>query len=303
NLAETLSKVGPALLQGGHLNTVCEHVKQILEGKSLCQQDPDAEEGDEVLEDQAEFDSVLISAASDLIATLATVLGPDFVQVFGTFLPLIAKYTAKHRSNTDRASAIGTIGEIITGMKGGITQFTEPVLELTFVALSDEDPEVRSNAAFACGVLIENSDQDVSAQYMHLLGALRPLFDVTPNSSQAEMHARDNAAGAVSRMIVKNSAALPLEQILPVLFGALPLKNDYLENTPLYRAIFHLFQTNPQIIMPHVDLLLPAFAVVLDPNGEDQLISEFRGDLVSLIGALNGQIPDKIAASGLTAYL
>jgi importin-4 len=47
---------------------------------------------EEAPEDQAEYDSVLISAAGDLVSSLANVLGADFSQAFGTFFPLIAKY-------------------------------------------------------------------------------------------------------------------------------------------------------------------------------------------------------------------
>jgi hypothetical protein len=65
---------------------------QILEQKALCQQDPDQDEGDEAPEDQAEYDSVLISSAGDLVSALANVLGADFAKAFGTFYPLIAKY-------------------------------------------------------------------------------------------------------------------------------------------------------------------------------------------------------------------
>ena len=50
------------------------------------------EEDEEPLEDQAEYDSVLISSAGDLVAALAATLGPDFVNAFETFFPLIAKY-------------------------------------------------------------------------------------------------------------------------------------------------------------------------------------------------------------------
>ncbi|KIO18208.1 hypothetical protein M407DRAFT_226188 [Tulasnella calospora MUT 4182] len=259
-------------------------------------QDPDADEDDEPLEEQAEFDSVLISATGDLVSALATVLGQDFAQVFGTFLPLIAKYT---RSNTDRASATGTLGEVITGMKGGITAFTEPVLKITTSLLADADPEVRSNAAFATGVLIENSDTDVSPHYGEILQRLSTLFSVQSDSSQSEKHGRDNAAGAVSRMIIKNSAVIPLDQVLPVLYGALPLQNDFLENAPVYRAIFHLFRTSPPVMMNYLNVLLPAFATALSPDTPDQLTPDVRAELVELIRHLQQQVPDQIAAAGL----
>ena len=65
---------------------------QILEQKALCQQDPDQDEDEEPLEDQAEYDSVLISSAGDLVAALASTLVSDFGGAFQRFYPLIAKF-------------------------------------------------------------------------------------------------------------------------------------------------------------------------------------------------------------------
>lgn len=109
-LAETITKVGPAFIEGRkshisgvhitdkmltkplELDPICSIAVQILEQKALCQQDPDQDENDEAPEDQAEYDSVLISSAGDLVAALAEALGADFAQAFGTFFPLISKY-------------------------------------------------------------------------------------------------------------------------------------------------------------------------------------------------------------------
>ena len=65
---------------------------QVLEQKATCQQDPDQDEADEVPEDTAEYDSILISSAGDLVAALATALGPDFASGYEKFAPLIMKY-------------------------------------------------------------------------------------------------------------------------------------------------------------------------------------------------------------------
>jgi len=73
-------------------DAICNIALQILEQKAFCQQDPDQDENEEAPEDQAEYDSVLISSAGDLVASLANALGPDFNQAFNTFFPLISKY-------------------------------------------------------------------------------------------------------------------------------------------------------------------------------------------------------------------
>ncbi len=215
-------------------------------------------------------------------------------------IPLSQK---KNRSLSDRSSAIGTLSEIIGGMKNAITPWTQQLMDLFYNALSDEEPEVQCNAAFACGLLIEHSDVDLSPQYLQILAALRPMFVVAPDSPSAKFNARDNAVGAVARMLVKNTAAIPLDQVLPVFIDALPLRNDYLENRPVFRAIFHLFKTQPAVLHPYLDKLLHVFAFVLDPTSEDQIGDEIRAELVGLIGLLNREEPAKVQAAGLSAFV
>ncbi|KAG5647451.1 hypothetical protein DXG03_009382 [Asterophora parasitica] len=301
-LAETITKIGPAFVEG-HLETICNIAIQILEQKAFCQQDPDQDEDEEAPEDQAEYDSVLISSAGDLVSALASALGADFTPAFNTFFPLIAKYYKKSRSLSDRSSAIGCLAEIIAGMKGAITPSTEPLLELFYRALGDPDAEVQSNAAFAVGQLVENTDVDLAPQYLHLLGALRPLFNVTPDAPAAQLNAKDNATGAVGRLLVRNTAAIPLDQVLPIFVDALPLKNDYLENRPVFTAIFHLFRTNGAALYPFLERLLQVFAHVLDPNQPDQVGDDVRAELIQLIAAVNAEDPAKVQASGLAIFL
>lgn len=210
----------------------------------------------------------------------------------------------KNRSLSDRSSAIGTLSEIIGAMKSSVTPYTQTLTDLFYRALSDEEPEVQCNAAFASGLLIEHSEVDLSAQYLQILAALRPIFDAAPDAPAAKLNARDNAVGAVARMIVKNTAAVPLDQVLPVFLNALPLRNDYLENRPVFRAIFHLFKTQPALLHPHLDKLLQVFAFVLDPtNTSDQIGDEVRGELIGLLSLLNREEPAKVQAAGLTAFV
>lgn len=144
---------------------------------------------------------------------------------------------------------------------------------------------------------------DLSQQYLNLLAALRPLFTITPGSPPASLNARDNAVGAVSRLVYKNTAAVPLDQVLPVLLDAVPLNQDYLENRPLFRAIFHLFKTQPQVLHPYLDRLLQLFVHVLDPNAPDQIGDDIRAELIALITALNNEEPAKVQAAGLGAFV
>jgi hypothetical protein len=92
-------------------------------------------------------------------------------------------------------------------------------------------------------------------------------------------------------------------QVTPVFVSALPLKHDFLENRPVFRAIFHLFNTTPDSLAPHVDHLLAVFAFVLDPESPDMIGEETRAELIHLVKVLGGSVPDKVQAVGLGAYL
>lgn len=210
---------------------------------------------------------------------------------------------AKNRSLSDRSAAIGCLAETIDGIKSAVTPHTELLLELFYRALGDNEAEVQSNACFGVGLLVEHSMVDLSPQYLPLLAALRPLFDVPPNAHRSRWNAKDNAAGAVARLIYRNYAAMPLDQVLPVFVAALPLKEDYVENQAVFRALFHLFRNAPQSLGPYLDALLPVFGHILDPSGPDQIGDEGRAELIQLIHFLNTQEPAKIQAAGLAVYL
>lgn len=76
-----------------------------------------------------------------------------------------------------------------------------------------------------------------------VLSALRPFFAVEESSSPAEGAAKDNAAGAVARIVLKDLNVVPLDQVLPILFNALPLKASLIS-----RSVFLLFLSSTVLI-------------------------------------------------------
>jgi hypothetical protein len=139
--------------------------------------------------------------------------------------------------------AIGCLGECITGIKTAVTPHTERLLQLFIKACGDEDQSVKSNAAYALGILVANSQMDLSSQYPVILTALYPLFQ-----GQPVPNITDNATGAVARLITARPEAVPLDQVLPVFISVLPLKADFAENEPVFNCIFQLFRANDSYV-------------------------------------------------------
>ena len=300
SLATCLNKVGPAVIAPDWLDATCTYTLLILEKKSPAQLDPEGEEVD--VEEASEYESVLVSAATDLVGAMTNVFGADFGAPLQQFLPQLAKYYTPGCSSSDRATAVGSLGEIIVGMKGAITPFTQDILAILSRSLSDDEASVRSNSAFAAGVLVQNSELDLSQHYGALLGALQPYFERHEGEPDDVQTARDNACGCLGRLILKNADAVPLEQGLPILFSSLPLANDFAEWTPVLLSLVHLLQSNNGVAMQHLDTILQLFHHVLASDA-DELGGVLRGQLCAFVSQLNTQIPDKIHAYGLEAYL
>ncbi|OAV92267.1 hypothetical protein PTTG_27677 [Puccinia triticina 1-1 BBBD Race 1] len=309
SLSSVISTVGAGVVAPTYLDEVCTLILTILERKSTAQLDSDFEEAS-ATGDLSEVESNLIGCAADLVGTFATVLGADFAQAFQQFLPGVSKYYDPCYSPTDRNNAIGSLAEVINGLGAAVGPFTEQLLPLGLKATKDDDVEVRSNAAFFLGSLAFWTPLDLSSHYMTILESLQPLFIVNDDPAREKSErAKDNAAGAVARLILKNKAALPLDQVLPVFFEALPLKQDFAEASKCFDALFELIHAAHPLVQTHFDHILNVFSHALQNSGpavpdEKAVVPpETRDQLVGLLRHLHSQVPDQIQAHGLAAYI
>lgn len=140
----------------------------------------------------------------------------------------------------ERSTSVGTIAECIKAMGSSVTPFTNHLLKLLLHRMSDEDSEAKSNAAYGIGLLQQGSknDKEILKVFPTILSKLEPLLQTD------EARAKDNAAGCVSRMIMRHPSNMPVDQVLPALLEILPLKSDFDENVPVYDMIVKLCKSN-----------------------------------------------------------
>lgn len=190
------------------------------------------------LEETSEYDWLTIDTALDAVIGLAVALGNTFGQLWKIFEKPIMKYASGSES-FERSTAIGVIAECIRAMGSTVTPSTTTLLKVLLHRMSDEDAETKSNAAFAIGLLQENStnDTEILKAYNQILAKLEPLLHTH------EARAMDNAAGCVSRMIMKHQEHVPIEAVLPALIDLLPLKEDFEENEPVFNMIVQLCES------------------------------------------------------------
>ncbi len=309
NIAATLKHCGPALISDPTtLNPVAETLVAIITKKHSCQLDFGDTDDMEDLEESSEYDWLIIDTALDAVVALATSLGETFGQLWKVFDKAIMRFASSSEAY-ERSTSVGVIAECIRGMKSEVTPYTATLLKLLLHRMSDEHVETKSNAAYAVGLLQEysNNDQEILNSYNIILAKLEPLLHMN------EARAKDNAAGCVSRMIMKHRDHVPLETVLPALVELLPLKEDFEENEPVYKMVFNLcmFRLLSIIFLftkltfcladsqaePTIASLTPkivsVLAQVMDPPA-DQLKDSTREQLLQLLRFIHGKQPGLI---------
>jgi HEAT repeat protein len=92
----------------------------LISRKAPCQIMHDEDEGpDEFDDDHAPY----MTSVCDLIGSITRVMGSQFTSQLGTFLPPVCLFAKSSRPASDRAMAIGCLGEIAQEMEGAIAEF------------------------------------------------------------------------------------------------------------------------------------------------------------------------------------
>ncbi|GME90146.1 unnamed protein product [Ambrosiozyma monospora] len=172
------------------------------------------------------------------------------------------------------------------GMKTENPFVTEMLQVFVNKLTDDKSSEVRGNAAYGVGIVIEYANTDVSAAYPSILQSLSKLLnkadkevlkteDGDDETKEVIHRTFANACGCVARMALKNEAAVPLDAILPTLLDHLPLETGFEENKPIFELILKLYQANNEVIVTATPKLVEIFDYVfLKEIEKEKLITE-----------------------------
>ncbi|XP_074221824.1 importin-4 isoform X2 [Camelus bactrianus] len=241
----------------GRLAELCSVLKAVLQRKTACQ---DTDEEDE--EDQAEYDAMLLEHAGEAIPALAAAAGGDaFAPFFAGFLPLLLCKMKQGCTVAEKSFAVGTLAESIQSLGAASAQFVSRLLPVLLSSAREADPEVRSNAIFGLGVLVEHGGRPAQEHFPKLLGLLLPLL-----ARERHDRVRDNICGALARLLMASPTRKPEPQVLAALLHALPLKEDLEEWVTIGHLFSFLYQSSPDQVVDVAPELLRIYSLILAKN-------------------------------------
>ncbi|XP_035226017.1 importin-4-like isoform X2 [Stegodyphus dumicola] len=234
-LQNIVDKIKQNALHAGNLESMSTLMKDVLRNKLACQDED--EEGDEDSA-EAEYDSMVMEYAGELIASLIKVVPwQQFAPYLAGLMPLLLARTKKACTVSEKSFAVGTLADIVSSMEPGtVRPFLSHLQPVFLCGMRDENEEVRSNAVYGLGVLVENAGEIVFDQYPTYLQALSNII-----ATEEDGRAKDNICGAVARLIKTNVNGVPLKNVFPVLLQSLPLRIDFEENITVFECIAYLY--------------------------------------------------------------
>lgn len=276
-VATALQVMGPIFIvdnpsETGSLEQLCFALMNLLkkEHPSQLEEEEFPEE-----EESSETEVMLNESALEVLVSLSVALEGDFVKIFTSFKDVIlSKFNSK--SKPMKVGSVGAIAEMVGGMKS-FNPFTNELLKVFVEKLAtDKSVDVKGNAAYGIGLLVEYSSDDVSSSFPKILELLFHLLNNAEATQTADdEEAKDvvnrayaNACGCVARLILKNQQAVPVEHVVTPLLQHLPLQTGLEENTPIFEAIIKLYGSNTEAILSQTPKVVEVFAGVFKAEEE-----------------------------------
>ncbi|XP_057466083.1 uncharacterized protein LOC130755649 [Actinidia eriantha] len=280
SIADIIKDIGYIAVEP-YMSQLVEATLVLLREEAVCQQ---AESDGEIDDDDAEHDEVLMDAVSDLLPAFANSMGIHFAPIFEKLFGPLMKFAKTSRPPQDRTMVVACLAEVAQHMGAPIAGYIDTLTPLVLKELASPVATNRRNAAFCVGELCKNGGDSALKYYGDILRALYPLF----GESEPDAAARDNAAGAVARMILVHPESVPLNQVLPVFLKVLPLKEDHEESVAVYSCVCNLvLSSNPQI-MTLVPELVNLFAQVAVSPVETSEVKAYIGRAFSHLISIYG---------------
>lgn len=261
------------------LKALCVELMKLLKREHPCQvEDDEGPEDDD--EDASEVDAVIFESILEVLVNLAAALEGDFNEIFSSFKDVILS-RLNSKLKPIRVACIGALSEISYGLKSA-NPYTQELLQVFIDRLqNDKALEVKSNSAYGVGVLIENSNQDLSGIYQNVLELLFYLLSKAGKTVEDDEEAKDvvdrsyaNACGCVARMYLKQPQSIPTNHVVPAMLERLPLETAFEENDVIFNMIIKLYEVQDSTIEAETARIIKVFSEVFVKDAKRVKLAE-----------------------------
>jgi len=258
---------GGITAQPGYPEAIVETIQSVLKSECACMDKDEVEDDATDEEQEAEQDEALFDCAGEILPNLGLALTPQtFLPIFQGLFPMLLKKTKKQCSPSERSFAIGSFAECMEPLAGCLDPFVNDLMPLFVSFMNDGDKDVRNNAIYGLGELALNGGPGMVQHYPQLLQTLSNHL-----GKGDEARCVDQIVGAVCRLVVANKAAVPLAEVLPVIFQHLPLKEDKEEYAVVYRCLQTVYDDCRDLILANIQKISDMSASLINDKAANEI--------------------------------
>ncbi|XP_066262018.1 importin-5 [Euwallacea similis] len=257
SLARCILKLGPSYISQESMTEILRIADKLMtehfdrandRHKKHLDEDYD-EDVQEQLEDEESDDIYILSKVADVIHSLFTVYGENFIPLFDQLLNHFVNLLAPNRSSADRQWGICVFDDVIEFTGPACCKYQRYFLEPLAVYVRDKSVEVRQAAAYGWGVLAQFGGEQFATELSKILPVLVEVINDSQSRDPRNLNATENAISAVTKIMKYNNSQINLTEIIPIWFSWLPVTEETDEAPYIYGYLCDLIEQNNQAVI------------------------------------------------------
>jgi len=207
------------------------------------------EEVEEILKDEHETDSYILSKVSDVMHSLFKTHREAILPFFQHMLPDFSKLLEPQQPSSDRQWALCIFDDLLEYAGHASFKYQQYFLKTMLSSTQDENPEVRQAAAYGIGVMAQFGGEqyaDVCAEVVPVLSAVIAHSD---GRTKVNVSATENCVSAITKICKYNGSKVNVNEVLPAWLSWLPVVEDHVEAPHVYGYLCDLIEANHPVVL------------------------------------------------------
>lgn len=221
------------------------------------------EEVEEILEDEREVDSYILSKVSEIMHSLFKTHRELILPFFEHMLPDFDKLLEESQPASDRQWSICIFDDLLEFTGHSSIKYQQYFLKRMVSYIQDENAEVRQAAAYGCGVMAQFGGEDYAAVCAEIIPILSQVIAHNESRSKINISATENCISAVTKICIYNNSKVNVDEIIPVWLSWLPVTEDQMEAPHIYGYLCSLIEANHPIVLGPNNINIPLIISII----------------------------------------
>jgi len=207
------------------------------------------EEVEEILKDEHDTDSYILSKVSDVMHSLFKTHKELLLPFFEHMLPDFTKLLEPQQPCSDRQWALCIFDDLLEYAGPSSIKYQQYFLKPLVDSVQDQNPEVRQAAAYGVGVLAQFGGPDYADVCAEVIPVLSAVIAHSDGRTKANISATENCVSAITKICKYNAGKVNVNEILPLWLSWLPVVEDHVEAPHVYGYLCDLIEANHPIVL------------------------------------------------------